>query len=182
MRRIFSLVLAAVIVMLVAGCSKSANKGQAAESKEETWERVGDADSVAFKVLAKNSIQTANGQSTPILYIGCGNITMLTVRLPEPSPKSVSWKTKVGIVLDWTNAQRQDWEEVTNENGDAFAPQSQEAQLHLLNQILEAKSLKLEFTPKGGTLQSAAFNVPGLKERFGHEPACKSWLDQSKYK
>ena len=182
MRRIISLVLAGVVVMAVGGCSKSANKDQATESKEATWERVGDADGVAFKVLAKNSIQTANGQSTPILYIGCGNITMLTVRLPEPLPKSTSWKAKVGIVLDGTNAHRQDWDEATDEHGDLFAPPSQEAQLHLLNQILEAKSLKLEFTPKGGTLQSAVFNVPGLKERFGHEPACKSWLDPSNYK
>jgi hypothetical protein len=181
-----SLLFVAVTAVALAGCSKSSNSkstnsAQTGEARKQTWERVGSGSVLAFKVQGNDPVSTGQGPITPVLYVGCGRLTMLMIRLPGTLPKSAAFDSKVGLVLDGANAQREDWQEVTNEEGDTFAPPNAAAKLHLVVQMLEAKSLKVEMTPKGGALQSTTFNVQGFKDMFGSEPACKSWRDPSNY-
>jgi hypothetical protein len=177
MKRIAAFVIASMVGVVMPGCSKRA---QTTEQKL-TWERISEGNSVAFKVRSTAPISTVGGESSPILYVGCGKLTTVMVKLPGDLPKSVSFSAKVGTVLDGANAQRQDWDEMTSGEGDLFVPKSAEAQLHLIMQLLDAKSLKVELTPKGGSLQSTTFNVQGFKDNFTNEPACKSWRDPSLY-
>lgn len=181
-RKILLLVLAGNVIMMVAGCSKAVvDKSQSMEAKGERWSRTVEEDDVIFKLNAKNSIQTAANQSTPYLDIACGKDNMIAFRISEPLPASASSKTNIGLVLDGAAPIRQEWFETVGHNGETMTPLSAEIGLHLLLQILEAKTLKVEFTPKGGSPQSATFSVLDLKDRFGHEPACASWRDLRNY-
>ena len=182
MRKILSMALAGIVIMIVAGCSKTANKAQGAEESGEKWSRLVEEDDVIFKLNAKNSIHTANGQSTPYLDVACGKENMIALRVTAPLPASASAKTNLSLTLDAAAPIRQDWFGTAGQKGEILTPVSAEAGLHLLLQIMDAKTLKIEFTPRGGSPQSTTFSVLDLKDRFGHEPACKGWRDPSNYR
>lgn len=173
-------------LILLAGCKgadQPARTSQGPEYQGETWERVQGTQGVALKLHATNAIQTATSRTTPILYVGCGGLaTALMITVPDNVPGSKSRPSRVQVALDRAAPVQQKWFEFADDLGRHWSPISAEARLHLLMQMLDAKTLRVDLSSNGASPQTATFNVQGFRASFTHEPTCATWRDPAKYR
>lgn len=113
---------------------------------------------VNFHINSKNQVNEQHGSTEVFFFVSCGIDPPVSVRTEAVADGHVK------LSFDDAPPIRQIWKP----SGDYLTTRSP-----LIRQLVRAKTLKFEFTPRDGTPQVAIFNMANLKELASQEAACK---------
>jgi hypothetical protein len=150
---------------LVLGCS------QGWQRKELKLEGLPEA-TIAFMVRAQDKIDTPAGERTAELAISCGgndSIRLVATRLPiETGDVRIAFDGETPVSQKWLSA---------SSYGVLLSP-PKESENNLLSHLINAKTFRVELTPKGGKPQFSSFNLRNINDLMSQEKACRPWLAQ----